>query len=598
MTSRFLPVASPADVRRYALVILRRHPRLLGGTLALYAAAVLFRLAGPRLLGDLVQSVQQGTTVGHVGRIALLLFGFVVVQSVLTRFGGVEGGKLSQAVLSELREEFVGNVLALPLSTVEEAGAGDLVTRASRDVDALRFTAQYGVPTVLTGLSTIVLTVIAMAFTSVGLCLALLAGVPPIWLASRWYLRRATDAYLAQNAAFTQITEQLSATVAGAATIEAQRLGERRIEAGDASVSESFESQRATLRLRTVFLPVIEFGYCLPMVAALLLGGYFYDRGWASLSAVTAVVLYCQQIISPVAQLLELLANIQTSTASLARLLGVSHVPPDREAGGQAVADPRDLVGSEIRFGYGAGRDVLHGIDLTVVPGERLAMVGPSGAGKSTLGRLLAGIHGPRTGSVRIGGASLIELPLDDLRGEVALVSQDQHVFAGTLRENLELAAAGTLPDDEQLWAALDAVDALDWARVLPGGLDAKVGSGGAELDPAQSQQLALARLLIADPKVLVLDEATSLLDPRSARHLERSLSAVLKGRTVIAIAHRLHTAHDADRVAVVEDGVIAELGSHTELIAADGAYSRLWSSWHGETAASSVGGPTAEPEA
>jgi ABC-type multidrug transport system fused ATPase/permease subunit len=235
-------------------------------------------------------------------------------------------------------------------------------------------------------------------------------------------------------------------------------------------------------------------------------------------------------------------------------------------------------------------------------------MVGPSGAGKSTLGRLLAGIHPPRTGDVAIGGVGLTELPLDDLRRHVALVTQEHHVFVGTVRDNLVMALDGAMnhatgtggwsPEvDRRLYEALDAVDALGWAETLPNGLDTRVGSGGHVLTPAQAQQVALARLVLADPHTLVLDEATSLIDPRSARHLERSLAAVLEGRTVIAIAHRLFSAHDADRVAVVEDGVVAEIGTHDELVASGGSYAELWRSWHGEpaTAASGAGGEVSD---
>jgi ABC-type multidrug transport system fused ATPase/permease subunit len=245
-------------------------------------------------------------------------------------------------------------------------------------------------------------------------------------------------------------------------------------------------------------------------------------------------------------------------------------------------AEPRGekLEAEDVRFAYVEGRDVLHGIDLAVGVGERIAMVGPSGAGKSTLGRLLAGIHPPRTGSVTVGGVGLTELPLTDLRGHVALVTQEHHVFVGSLRDNLALAVDEPVPDD-RLLEALASVDARDWAEALPEGLDTVVGSGGLELTPPQAQQLALARLVLADPHTLVLDEATSLIDPRAARHLERSLAAVLHGRTVIAIAHRLFSAHDADRVAVVEDGVITELGAHNELVEAGGSYAALWSSWH-----------------
>ena len=193
-------------------------------------------------------------------------------------------------------------------------------------------------------------------------------------------------------------------------------------------------------------------------------------------------------------------------------------------------------------------------------------------------GRLLAGIHPPRTGNVEVGGVELVELPLETLRQEVALVTQEQHVFVGTLADNLRLAR----PDASaaELEEALAAVDALEWAEALPEGLVTVVGAGGEPLSPPQTQQLALARLVLADPHTLVLDEATSLLDPRAARHLERSLASVLTGRTVVAIAHRLHTAHDADRVAVVEDGLLHELGTHDELIEHGGAYAALWESW------------------
>ncbi|WP_210440054.1 ABC transporter ATP-binding protein [Nocardioides xinjiangensis] len=579
MTTR-LPVAGPRDVRSYAVRIARRHPRLLWGALALHVLAAVAALAAPRLLGDLVGAVEDGTTRGHVDRIALLLAGFLVVQTVLTRFARYYSQVLGEQVLAELREDFVASALSLPVGTVESAGSGDLLTRTNRDVDQLGWSVRMALPEWTIAVVTAVLTLAAALSVGWWVALPCLLAAPPLVLGLRWYLARARDGYERESATYSEITASLTETVEGARTVEALGLGERRIARGDADCARSFEAERYTLRLRTVFFPSMEISYLLPVVGTLLLGGWLHTRGEVSLADVTAATLYVQMLIDPLDRIVSILDELQMGAASLARLLGVSLVPDDRTAG-EARPHDEQIEAEDVRFSYVEGRDVLHGIDLDVGVGERVAMVGPSGAGKSTLGRLLAGIHPPRTGRVTVGGVDLVDLPLDDLRGHVALVTQEHHVFVGSVRDNVVLARPGA--SDDAVREALDAVDALEWVDALPQGLDTVVGSGGLALAAAQAQQVALARLVLADPHTLVLDEATSLIDPRAARHLERSLAAVLEGRTVIAIAHRLFSAHDADRVAVVEDGVISELGPHDELVAAGGPYAALWESWHGK---------------
>ncbi len=576
-----LPVADTRAVRRYAATIARNHPRLLWGALALHALAAVAALAAPRLLGDLVQAVEAGTTVGHVDKIILLLAGFLVVQTVLTRYARYVSQVLGEQVLAELREDFVGNALALPVGVVETAGSGDLLTRTSRDVDQLGWSVRWALPEWTIAVITAVLTFAAALSVGWWVALPCVLGIPPLVIGLRWYLARAKDGYLRESASYSAINATLTETVEGARTVEALGLGEERLAAIDDDIKESYDAERYTLFLRTVFFPNMEIAYLIPTVATLLFGGWLYTRGEVSLGDVTAAVLYVQMLIDPVDRIVSILDELQMGAASLARLLGVAQVPDDREVSG-ASPQGEQLDATDVRFSYVEGRDVLHGVDLTVGVGERIAMVGPSGAGKSTLGRLLAGIHPPRTGSVTVGGVGLVELPLADLRGHVALVTQEHHVFVGTLRENLALAAPPGATDDH-IRDALAAVDALDWVDALPEGLATVVGSGGRAVTAAQAQQIALARLVLADPHTLVLDEATSLIDPRAARHLERSLAAVLHGRTVIAIAHRLFSAHDADRVAVVEDGVISELGSHDELVAAGGSYAALWDSWNGK---------------
>jgi ABC-type multidrug transport system fused ATPase/permease subunit len=577
--AEILPVADGRQVRGHALRLFAGHRRELAVVLGLYAAATIAGLVPPTMLGDIVTDVQHGTAASRIDLLAAVIAVALIVQSVLVRFGALAGARLGEGLLARLREEFVDRVLGLPLSVVERAGSGDLLSRSSRDVAALGLSARYAIPAMLTAALSVGLTLGAIALDSPILLLPCLIVAGPLWPAMRWYLRRAPAGYLRENAAWAQMTESLAETVEGARTVEALRLGPARRRRADADAAASYAAERYTLRLRSVFVPAVEATYVLPLAGVLAFGGYAYLRGWCSIGQVTAGALYARTLAAPMDELISWLDQLQVGGASLARLLGIADVPADREPSGDT-PQGETLAADRVRHAYLPGRDVLRNVSLQVRPGERVAIVGPSGAGKSTLGRLLAGVQRPVSGQVTVGGAEITGLPLEELRGQVALVTQEHHIFRGTLRENLCLGRAGAA--DRELMAALAAVESLGWVGALDDGLDTRVGSGGVQLTAAQAQQVALARLILADPHTLVLDEATSLLDPGSARRLERSLNAVLDGRTVVAIAHRLHTAHDADRVIVMEDGRISEMGSHHELVVAGGAYSALWESWHG----------------
>ena len=578
--SELLPIADGPELSRQARILGARHRRALLGVLGLHATAAAAGLAGPPLLGRLVDAVRQGTTRGYVDKLVLILAGFLIAQTILTWLARRASFVLSEQIFAELREDFMRRVLALPLSTVERAGTGDLVSRTTADVDSLARTIRFAIPETLIAAVTTVLTVAAAAWVNPVAALPCIAGAPALYIGTRWYLRHAPSAYLWERASYATLAGTVGETVEGGRTIEALGLREERVRRIDEDLEEAFRAERRTLRLRTIWFPTAEFSYVLPVATSLAWGGWLVSTGHASIGEVTAIALYVVQLADPVDRLVSWLDEIQVGATSFARLVGIARVPPDRIATDDEPEDER-LAAEDVRYAYVADRDVLHGIDLDLEPGERVAIVGPSGAGKSTLGRLLAGIHPPREGRVEVGGVRLVDLPLDTLRQEVALVTQEQHVFVGTIAENLRLARPGS--SDEQLEQALAAVDALDWVEALPDGMETVVGAGGYPLTPAQAQQVALARLVLADPHTLVLDEATSLLDPRAARHLERSLASVLRGRTVVAIAHRLHTAHDADRVAVVEAGLLSELGTHDELVEHEGSYAALWDSWHGD---------------
>ncbi|MEU3339792.1 ABC transporter ATP-binding protein [Streptomyces sp. NPDC006668] len=578
-TANTLPIGAPATVRAYVAELFRRHRRAFLVLIGVNTASVMASLVGPWLLGDLVQRVSDGARELHLPLVLSLFALALAVQAVFVREVRLRGAMLGERMLADLREDFLVRSVGLPPGVLERAGTGDLLSRITTDIDRLANAMREAVPQLAIGVVWVVLLLGGLVITVPPLAPAVLVAVPLLVAGCRWYYKRAPSAYRSEAAGYAAVAAALAETVDAGRTVEAHRLGDRRIELSERRVREWTAWERYTLWLRSVLFPVINLTHATVLGSVLMIGGVFVLRGWIEVGQLTTGALIAQMLVDPVNLILRWYDELQVAQVSLARLVGVRDIEPG--AGDESLApDGRDVRAERVHFGYREGVDVLRQVSLKVAPGTRLALVGPSGAGKSTLGRLLAGIYAPRDGRITLGGAELSRMPAERVRSHVALVNQEHHVFVGSLRDNLLLARTDAV--DAELWAALGAVDADGWARALDDGLDTEVGSGGTALTPAQAQQIALARLVLADPHTLVLDEATSLLDPRAARHLERSLARVLDGRTVVAIAHRLHTAHDAHVIAVVENGRISELGSHDDLVAAEGAYAALWHSWHG----------------
>ncbi len=573
------PVATSAQALGFLRGLMPGRRATLAWAVVLNMAAAGAGLVAPFLLGRLIDrvtgaeldSTRLTTTVAIVA-------GVVLAQALLTFAARRASAVLGYDLLAAAREEVVRIVLRLPLGRVESSGSGDLLTRITTDVGQMATAVRWALPTLIVSVVLIGATLVAMLVNSWVLTIPMLGTALIMVLGGRYYLSRASAGYVTESQTYSVINSTTTETVEGARTVEALRLGDQRIAQIDEDTEISAQAERYTMTLRNMLFAMVDASFQLPLIGVVLLGIWGHSQGWATVGQITTAALYISQLQGPLDRVIWVLDELQLGIVATSRLIGVAQLEDDRTPG-DAVPSGAKLTGSDLRFGYREGADVLNGIDVDLRPGERFAIVGPSGSGKSTLARLVAGINRPRTGEVSVGGVDVMDLPLARLRTEVALVTQEHHVFVGTVRDNVVLARETTASDAE-VERALRAVAAWKWVSRLPGGLDAELGHGKATLTPAQAQQVALARLIIADPHTLVLDEATSLIDPSSARQLEGSLAALLEGRAVIAIAHRLHTAHDADRIAVVEAGRVVEMGSHDELLELEGAYAHLWRTW------------------
>ncbi|WP_238009487.1 ABC transporter ATP-binding protein [Dactylosporangium sp. AC04546] len=573
-----LPIAGPRRTRAALRAMVLRHPLLAAGSAVTLLLAAALSLVTAPLLGRVVDLAAGGAGPGAITGPVLLLAASAVGQGGLAFAGLQLISRLGEVVLAAIRDEFVDHALRLPLERIEQGGAGDLTSRITEDVAMISVAVRGSFPEFVQSVLVIALTLVGLTALDWRFGAAALLAVPVQAGTARWYVRRSAPLYAQRRVAAGAEQQQLLDTIGGAQTVRAFGLRDEHLGHVADRVDRSIDLLYRVIRLQTRFFGRLNVAEAVGLSAVLATGFLLVNTGAASIGAASAAALYFANLFGPINTVLFLLDTLQSAHASLARLVGVTDLPAEQRPQPGAVPADGAVKASGLRYAYRPGHPVLHDVDLDIPAGSTVALVGASGGGKTTLAKLLAGVHEPSGGSVHLGGVPLADLDAGALRRSVVLVSQESHVFAGTVADDLRLAAAGATDDD--IDRALAAVGAQEWVAALPDGPRTVVGDGGHELTVVQAQQLALARVLLADPLVAILDEATADAGSSGARVLEAATARVLHGRTGVVVAHRLTQAAAADLVVVVDAGRIVESGPHADLVAAGGGYARLWAAW------------------
>ncbi|RSN22018.1 multidrug ABC transporter permease [Streptomyces sp. WAC 05977] len=578
MTRELLPTADGKRIRAVLGELLRTSKARAAGALAMLVGATAIGLLTARLLGHIVDLVIEKRPATELTTPVVALVLVAVAQAIATALGVSLTAKLGETLLAELRERFVDRALGLPLEQVERAGSGDLTARVTNDVTVVARAVREALPELGRSVLTIVLTLGALAVLDWRFLLAALLATPIQLHTVRWYVRNAVPLYAKQRIATGSQQQQLLDTIGGAKTVRAFRLADAHVERVRQRSEGAMDLMLRGVRLMTKFFARLNLAEFVGLSAVLAAGFLLVGADAVTVGAATAAALYFHSLFGPINSALALVDDAQAAAASLARLIGVADLPAPREPERPAKPVDASVKAAGISHSYVDGHPVLRDVDLSLSPGERVALVGASGAGKTTLAKLIAGIHTPGAGTIFVGGVPLDELGPSATRQAVALISQEVHVFAGSLADDLRLARPGA--SDAELLAALEKVGARGWAEALSEGLATVVGEGGHRLTVTQSQQLALARLVLADPPIAILDEATAEAGSAGAKTLEAAAAAALEGRTGLVVAHRLTQAAASDRVVVLDAGVIVESGTHDELVASGGQYATLWAAW------------------
>jgi len=576
-------------VMRRLMRLLRPYRRAIVLATALLVAQTACLLAGPALVKHGIDAGLRRHDVGALNVSAVLYLAVALLALYLGRLVILKVARVGETFLRDLRGRVFRHLVSLGMDFFEREKTGRLVSRMTSDIDALQELVSQGLVMFVQNGLIFVGAVIAVFVLSPVLAACILIIVPPVAIASRWFRRESNRAYLEVRERIGQNLATLQEGLAGVRVVQAfarERAFSRRFrETNEAQYDANLE----TVRISARYFPIVELTGVAGIAVIVGMGGYFTERGIVTVGTVAAFVLYLNNLFEPIQQLSQLYNTVQSAGAALHKLFGLldTGTSVDERLGAVDLPARGVLEVQRVSFAY-TDEVVLHDVSLRIEPGERLALVGSTGAGKSTLAKLLVRFYDPREGVVRYDGVDLRDATLRSLRERIVVVPQEGFLFAGTIRDNVRIGRSDAT--DAEVSDAIDALGLRERFGALPEGLDTEVRERGSRLSAGERQLVSLVRAALADPAALVLDEATSNLDPGTERAVEHALERLMEGRTVVVVAHRLSTAARADRIAVIDEGRLAELGTHDELLARGGRYARLYAAWDASHATSRSG--------